>query len=220
LERKHVLLFSVILIIVMTLLACDTETFTALLSSATATPTRTPRPTFTPRAIATPEDTPTLEPSPTTAASPTLTPRPTLRPATKAPTAPPAPPKPQFEWKQSSSGNQGLCPQADIYEIKGRVNAPGQGYVCGVHVVLLNKYGRVAAQADSICGDQLNPEHSVSCFETNNIANYHLDATADRTNGPFILRLTRSVNDLTPISTDVKIEFPVTGGRFYIDWTK
>ena len=224
LERKRVLIFSAILIVVVTLLACDTGTFTAFLDTGTATPTRTPRPTFTPRATATPEDTPTPETTPTTAASPTLTPRPTLRPATKAPVVPTAVPKPQFEWKQNPAGNQGLCPQTDgTYEVKGRIYVSGQGYIGGIHVVALDKSGKVVAQMDSrpdTADDPLNIEWGVSCFEEKNKFNYQLDVSAGRNNQPFILRLTRSANDLTPISTDVRMEFPVTGGRFYIDWTK
>ena len=220
-ERKRVLIFSAILIVVVTLLACDTGTFTAFLDAGTATPTRTPRPTFTPRATATLEDTPTPEVTPTIAASPTLTPRPTLRPATKAPVVPTAVPKPQFEWKQSSSGNQGLCAQNDgTYEIKGRINAPGQGYVGGIHVILMDKTGKIISQMDSLVQDQMNLEWGVSCFEEKNLFNYQLDASAGRGNQPMTLRLTRSVSDLTPISPDVKIDFGATGGRIYIDWTK
>ena len=218
------LFFSVLFIVVLVLLACDASTFTALLESGTATPTRTPRATFTPRVTATPEDTPTPETTPTTAASPTLTPRPTLRPATKAPVVPTAVPKPQFEWKQSPSGNQGLCPQSDgTYEVKGRINAPGQGYVGGIHVIALDRSGKIIAQMDSrpdTADDPLNVEWGVSCFEEKNKFNYQLDVSAGRGNQPMTLRLTRSAGDLTPISTDVKLEFPATGGRYYIDWTK
>ena len=220
-ERKRVLIFSAILIVVVALLACDTGTFTALLDAGTATPTRTPRGTFTPRATATLEDTPTPETTPTIAASPTLTPRPTLRPVTKAPPPPTAVPKPQFEWKQSSSGNQGLCAQNDgTYEVKGRINAPGQGYIGGIHAVLMDKSGKIISQMDSLVPEQMNLEWGVSCFEDKNLFNYQLDASAGRGNQPMTLRLTRSANDLTPISTDVKIDFGATGGRIYIDWTK
>lgn len=211
LERKRVLMFSVFLVVALTILACDSETFSAFLEEGTATPTRTPRPTFTPRATSTPEDTPTPEVTPTLAASPTPTQRPTIRPATKAPATPTAVPKPQFEWKQSSSGNQGLCPQTDgTFEVKGRINAPGVGYVGGVHVVLTDKGGKIISQMDSLSPDQMNLEWGVSCFEDKNLFNYQLDATAGRGNQPMILHLTRSASDLTPISPDVKLDFPAT----------
>lgn len=223
-ERKRVMIFGAILIAVAALLACDTGTFTAFLSPGTATPTRTPRSTFTPRATATPEETPTPEASPTPAASPTPTQRivPTARPATRVPTVPPPPPKPQFEWRQRPDlGKQGLCPQSDgTFEVKGRINAAGVGYVGGVHVILMDKNGKIISQMDSLYVEQMNVEWGVNCFEEKTMFNYQLDASAGRANQPMTLRLTRSVNDLTPISPDVKLDFPVTGGRFYIDWTK
>jgi hypothetical protein len=142
-------MFCAILIAVVALLACDTGTFTAFLDAGTATPTRTPRATFTPRATATPEETATPEPSPTIAASLTPPPRATVRPATKPPTVPPAPPKPQFEWRQSPSGNQGLCDAGPgTWEVKGRINAPGQGYVGGIHVILMDKTVKIISKMD------------------------------------------------------------------------
>lgn len=218
LERKRVLLASAILIVVAALLACDMGTFTAFLDAGTATPTRTPRPTFTPRATATPEDTPTPEATATTPASPTPTQRATARPATKAPTAPPAPPKPQFEWRQSPSGNQGLCEQADVWEVKGRIH-DGRDYVGGIYVIVLDKDGRFVAGMTSRYPEELNPEWDVSCFEGKNKFNYQVDISAGRANGPLTLRLVRSASDRTPISTDVKLDVN-RAGRWYIDWAK
>jgi hypothetical protein len=220
LERKRVLIFSAILIVVVALLACDTGTFTAFLDAGTATPTRTPRGTFTPRATATPEETPTPEATPTTAASPSPTLRPTLRPATKPPTAPPPPPKPQFTWRRNpdNMGAQGLCPQSDgVYEIKGRLKQ-NNDYAGGIHIVALDSTGKMIKQMDSLNKEQMNLEWGVNCREEKNLFNYQLDVTAGRMNQPFIIRITRSAADLTPISPDVPIQFESSGGRFYLDW--
>ena len=118
-------------------------------------------------------------------------------------------------------GKQGLCPQNDgTYEVKGRINATGVGYIGGVHVILMDKSGKIISQMDSLFKEQMNLEWGVSCLEEKNLFNYQLDASAGRNNQPMTVRLTRSASDLTPISTDAKIEFPATGGRWYIDWTK
>ncbi len=221
LERKRVLIVGAILIVVAALLACDTGTFTAFLDPGTATPTRTPRPTFTPRATATPESSPTPEVTPTTPASPTLTPRPTLRPATKAPVVPTAVPKPQFSWRRATDniGSQGLCSQNDgVYEIKGRIKQ-NNDYAGGIHVVALDSTGKMIAQMDSLNKEQMNLEWGVNCREEKNLFNYQLDVTAGRMNQPYIVRITRGANDLTPLSDNVSIQFESSGGRFYLDWT-
>jgi hypothetical protein len=203
----------------LTLLACNLETFTALLPAGTATPTRTPRPTFTPRATATQELPPTPEPTATSAASPTPTQRvvATTRPVTKAP---PAPPKPQFEWRQNPDniGSQGLCPAGPgTYEIKGRIRRNNE-YVGGVHVVALDSTGKIVAQTDSTPKEYLNPEWGVNCREEKNLFSYQLDVSAGRNNQPIIVRITRSASDLTPISPDIPIRFEADGGRYYLDW--
>ncbi|MBI5651607.1 MAG: hypothetical protein HZC40_14365 [Chloroflexi bacterium] len=218
--------FLILTLTTLALLACDAGTLIAM-ANPTTTPTRTPRPTFTPRAIATttPEEPPTPEPTETSSASPTQTRRVVAttasRPATAKPAAPTAPPAPQFLWKQSSSGNQGRCDAGPgVFEIKGRINAPGKGYIGGVNAVALDKDGKIVAQFVSLGTDPpLNPEWSVSCFEEKNIFNYKLDVSAGRGNGPITLRLTRSANDLTPVSADLKIDIS-QGGRWYIDWTQ
>lgn len=221
-ERKKLLLCGTLLIVAAILLACNLETFTALLPAGTATPTRTPRPTFTPRATPTPEESPTPEPTATTAASPTPTQRvvATARPAPKAPTAPPAPPKPQFIWRRADNlAMQGLCPAGPgTYEIKGRIQQNGE-YVGGVHVVALDSTGKIITQADSTPKEYLNPEWGVNCREAKNIFSYQLDVSAGRGNQPIIVRITRSASDLTPISPDVPVTFDASGGRFYLDWT-
>jgi hypothetical protein len=218
--------FLILILAALTVLACDAGTLISMVNP-TKTPTRAPRPTFTPRAVATatPEEPPTPEPTETLSASPTPTRRvvPTTapRPATAKPAAPTAPPAPQFAWKQSSSGNQGRCDAGPgVYEIKGRINAPGRGYIGGINAVALDKDGRIVAQFVSLGTDPpLNPEWGVSCFEEKNIFNYKLDVSPARGNGPITLRLTRAPNDLTPISFDVKIDI-AQGGRWYIDWTQ
>ncbi len=221
-ERKRVLMFCAILIVVLTLLACDTETFTALLSPGTATPTRTPRATFTPRATATQEASPTPEATATAAASPTPTQRvvATVRPVTKAPTAPPAPPKPQFAWRQNPDniGSQGLCPAGpSTYEIKGRIRQ-NNDYAGGVHVVAIDSTGKIVAQMDSIAKEYMNLEWGVNCREERNLFSYQLDVSAGRNNQPIVVRITRSASDLTPISPDIPIRFESDGGRYYLDW--
>lgn len=222
LNRAIVLLIAGL--VVLATLACNAATEFLALTSPTETPTRTPRPTFTPRPVftPTPEDTPTPETTEAPAASPTPTKRPvvTARPATAKPVVPTAPPAPQFAWKQSSSADQGRCDAGpSVYEIAGRVH-DGKAYVGGIHVVLIDKNGKVIAQTDSLYPINLNPESFVSCFAKQNINSYKLDASPGWFNGPLTLRLTRSATDLTPISTDVKINFDSSGGRYYIDWTQ
>jgi hypothetical protein len=221
LERKRVLICSIICIVVATLLACDTGTFTAFLDSGAATPTRTPRPTFTPRATAspTPEDTETPEATPTTAATRTSTPRvvATARPATKVPTAPPAPPQVQLFHREPG---QGLCTTgAPVFEVKGRIKI-GTAWAAGIHVIAIDKSGKIIAQTNSWGEEQLNPEWGVSCWQEKNLYNYQMDVTAGWYNGPLTLRLTQSATDLTSISTDEKLTFDASGGRYYIDWIK
>jgi len=213
----------VILLAALTLLACDTSTFVSLLNRSTPTPTMTRRPTFTPRPAATPtpEDTPTPEPTATTAASPTPTRRPVVVATPRPPTAKPpvAPPAPVFAWKQSPSGNQGRCDAGpSVYEVKGRVH-DGAGYTAGIHVMALDKDNKIIAQSDSWGPGQMNPEWGVSCFESKNNYNYQLDLSAGRNATGVRLRLTRGLNDQTPISPDVPIDLS-TSGRWYIDWTK
>jgi len=220
LKRNRELFLLGIALVIFALLACDAGNLIAFVSP-TSTPTRTPRPTFTPRPTVTPtpEDTPTPAPTATLVPSPTTRrPAATVRPATKAPTAPPAP---QFEWKQASHGNQGRCPAGPgTFEIKGRISSPGEGYVGGITVVLLGKSGKVIGKTTSRYPIELNPEWGVSCFEEKNMFNYQLDASAGWFDGPLTLRLVRSATDLTPISTDVKITFDASGGRYYIDWER
>jgi hypothetical protein len=216
-------MFLIVAIVGLALLACDAGTFTAMLSQATPTSTRTPRPTFTPRPqfTPTPEDTPTPEASPTTSATntpikPTAAPP---KPATaKPPAQPTAPPQPQFEFKRVPG--QGLCPTGSpVYEIKGRIQVGGK-YTSGIHVVVLDKNGKLVAQTDSRGEIDLNPEWGVSCWAEKNLYNYQLDVSAGWYEGPLTLRLTRSATDLTPISYDEKISFDAAGGRYYIDWAK
>ena len=212
-----------LMMVALALLACEASNVVALVVKPTATPTRTLRPTFTPRpsATSTPEDTPTPEPTDTPAASPTPTRRAvvaTPRPAaTKPPTAPPAP---QFAWRVlANDSTHGKCSTgAPVFEVKGRINKSGVGYIAGVHVVLLDKSGHIVAQRDSWGPDQMNPEWGVSCFESKNLFNYQLDATAGWYNGPLVLHLTKSATDLTPISPDAILTFDSSGGRYYIDF--
>jgi hypothetical protein len=220
------MIFLGAVLVALSLLACDTGTFTALLNFGTATPTRTARPTFTPRPAATPtlEDTPTPEATATIAASPTASPRATAVPrpaATKPPVATAPPPAPKFEWRQDpDTGHQGICDAGPgTFEVKGKIH-DGHEYVGGVHIVALDAKGKMIAQMDSIYAEYQNIEWGVSCFEEKNRVSYQLDVAAGRMEQPFILRLVRSANDLTPISTDVKLIYPATGGRFYINWTK
>ncbi|MBI5305059.1 MAG: hypothetical protein HY868_23205 [Chloroflexi bacterium] len=223
-NRVRVLL--VLVLAALTVLACDTSSFVALLDQSTPTPTRTPRPTFTPRPsfTPTPEDTPTPEPTATSAASATPTRRGTTAPVVKPPTAKPVtapPPAPTFAWKQRQDMSaQGRCDAGpSVYEVKGRIH-DGTDYVGGIHVVVLDKDGKVVAQKDSWPRDQMNLEWGVNCREEKNLFNYQLDISAGRSSGPLILRLTRSATDLTPISTDIRIDVDGNGGRWYLDWTK
>ena len=211
-----------LVIVALALLACDASSLVALVVNPTETPTRTPRPTFTPRpsdtptpeATATPEATRTPEASPTpTRRAVVATPRPV---ATKPPAAPPPPALP---WHQSPNlGIQGLCPAGPgTFEVKGRIQQNGE-YTGGIHIVLLDSTGKVINQMDSIYKEQMNLEFHVNCREDKNLFNYQLDASAGRMNQPMTLHITKSATDLTPISPDVKLDFPPDGGRYYIDW--
>ena len=210
---------------VLTVLACDTGNLIAL-GNATVTPTRTPRPTFTPRPLfsPTPEESPTPEvtdtpvPSPTTQRA-TATAVPKVA-ASRTPTKPAATAPPQFLFRVlSSDGSHGKCATgAPLYEIKGRI--AGADYLAGIHVVLLDKENKIVSQIDSWGRDTMNLEFGVSCFEEKNLFNYQLDATAGWYNGPLILRLTKSANDLSPLSPNVPITFDASGGRYYIDFVQ
>lgn len=220
-ERKRVLVVSVILV-ALTLLACNLDTVTTLVARATTTPTstRTPRPTFTPYYTATPEPTATPEATATRAPSPTLTARAvaTARPATKAPTPPPAP---QFIWRRGDNlDKQGMCPAGPgTFEVKGRIYSNTlKAYVGGVHIIALDSSGKVIARMDSLYPEQMNPEWGVNCREAKNLFSYQLDVSAGRGSQPIIVRIVRSSTDLTPISPDVAIQFGSEGGRYYLDW--
>jgi hypothetical protein len=224
LERNRVLTLLVLLI-ALTLLACNLDTVSTLVARATATPTstRTPRPTFTPYYTATPEPSPTREATATPALSPTPTARAvaTARPATKAPTAPPAPPTPQFVWRRSENlDKQGMCPAGPgTFEVKGRIYSNAlKAYVGGIHIIALDSTGKVIARMDSLYPQQMNPEWGVNCREAKNLFSYQLDVSAGRGNQPIIVRIVRSATDLTPISPDVAIQFGPEGGRYYLDW--
>ncbi len=208
--------------VALVLLACEAGNLVALVNAPTATPTRTLRPTFTPRPVATdtPEDTPTPEATDTPAPSPTATKRvATAKPATPKPATAAPPPPPQFAWKVlANDGSHGKCEAGPgTYEIKGRVWGPSD-YDGGIHVVLLDNAGKVVAQMDSRYPIELNPEWNVSCFESKNLFNYQLDASAARNNGPLTLHLTKSAGDLTPISPNATVTFDASGGRYYIDF--
>jgi len=207
--------------IALALLACDAGNLVAMVNPPTETPTRTLRPTFTPRPAVTPtsEDTPTPQATDTPSASPTATKRAvaTTRPATPKPAATAPPPPPQFAWKViASDGSHGKCTTGvPVFEIEGRIWSGT--YIGGIHVVALDKDGKIVAQMDSLYPDQQNLEHNVSCFG-DTLPSYKLDVTAGRFNGPLILRLTKSAIDLTPISPDAQITFDASGGRYYIDF--
>ncbi len=222
LKNKRLIGMLGLVLVTIGLLACDASNVVALVVKPTDTPTRTPRPTFTPR----PSDTPTPEATATPAATDTplasstptkravvATPRPA---ATKPPAPPPPPPLP---WHQSPNlDNQGLCPAGPgSFQVKGRIQENGQ-YTGGIHIVLFDSTGKVIDQMDSFYEIQMNLEEHVNCRETRNRFNYQLDASAGRMNQPMTLRIVKSATDLTPISSDVKLDFPPDGGRYYIDW--
>jgi hypothetical protein len=223
LKNKRLVGLVSLVAIALALLACDAGDLVAMVNQPTETPTRTLRPTFTPRPAVTPtsEETPTPQATNTSSASPTATKRvvATTRPATPKPAATAPPPPPQFAWKVlASDGSHGKCDAGpSTYEIKGRVWGPST-YVGGIHVVLLDNSGKVVAQMDSRSPEELNPEWNVSCFESKNLFNYQLDASAARNSGPLTLRLTKSAGDLTPISPNVTVIFDASGGRYYIDF--
>jgi hypothetical protein len=213
-----------LIVVAMGLLACEATNIVAFLNQPTETPTRTPRPTFTPRPseTSTPEDTPTPETTDTPEASPTSTKRAVIvRSPTPKPTTPPQPTTPQFAWHQDPNvGSQGRCDAGpSVFEVKGRVISGGN-YLGGIHVVVLDRDGKVVAQTDSIYPIQMNLEEHVSCFEVRNRFNYQLDVTAARNNGPLTLRLTKSAGDLTPISTDIKFDVDASGGRWYYNFVQ
>jgi hypothetical protein len=134
----------------------------------------------------------------------------------------PQPSPPKFLWKQSPRLDiQGRCDAGpSVFEVKGRIH-DGRDYVGGVHVVALDRNGNIIAQMDSLYREQMNLEWGVNCREEKNLFNYQLDISAARMNSPITLCLTRSANDLTPISTDIKINVdPNSGGRWYYDWTQ
>lgn len=111
-----------------------------------------------------------------------------------------------------------MCPAGPgVYEIKGRIQLNGQ-YVGGVHVVALDSTGKIVSQMNSLYEEQMNTEFWVNCRQEFNRFNYQLDVAAGRMNQPFIVRITRSAADLTPISPDVQIQFEAGGGRYYLDW--
>lgn len=221
-DNKRLIGVVGLVMVALALLACEAGNLVAMINPPTVTPTRTLRPTFTPRPAATdtPEDTATPEATDTPAASPTATKRVVV--ATRAPTKPAAtapPPPPQFAWKVLSNDDKhGKCDAGpSTYEIKGRVWGPTD-YAGGIHVVLLDNAGKVASQMDSRFPIELNPEWNVSCFESKNLFNYQLDASAARNNGPLTVRLTKSAGDLTPISPSATVNFDASGGRYYIDF--
>ncbi len=222
-KKKRLIGFFGLTLVTLALLACEVGNFVALVNPPTETPTRTPRPTFTPRPAATdtPEDTPTPDATNTPEASPTPTKRPvnTARPVTPKPSATSAPPPPQFAWTvHANDDTHGKCSTgAPVYEVKGRIFAKND-YVGGAHVVLIDHSGKIIAQRESWGRDQMNLEWGVSCFETKNLFNYQIDGTAGWSNGPLILRLTKSAGDLTPTSPDVPITWDAAGGRYYIDF--
>ena len=205
------------------LLACDPGSLVVALNPSTATPSRTPRPTFTPRPAETdtPEATSTPEATDTPEASPTPTKRAVtiVRTATKPP--PTAIPPPKFAWTvKPEDGDRGFCPNGTpVYEIKGRIWA-NNDYLGGAHLVLIDHSGKIVAQGNSWPRDQMNLEWGVSCISDKNLFNYQIDGTAGWSNGPLILRLTKSSGDLTPTSPDVPITWDAAGGRYYIDFVQ
>ncbi len=221
-KRNRLTILLGVAVIAFALLACDAGEIVALVSPTTPTPTRTPRPTFTPRPqfSPTPESSPTPEVTDTplpTIAAPTRPP--TAKPVVVAPkpTSPPPPPQPQLFHRDPG---QGMCTTGSpVFEVKGRIKI-GSTWAEGVHVIALDKAGKVVAQTNSWGELQLNPEWGVSCFQEKNLYNYQMDVSAGWFNGPLTLRLTKSATDLTPISTDEKLTFDATGGRYYIDWVK
>ena len=203
------------------LLACDAGTLVAQFNPPTPTPSRTPRPTFTPRPAET--DTPEPSPTPETTDTPEPSPTPTkravtvVRTATK-PAATPIP-APKFAWTaKSNDSTHGKCATGvPVFEVEGRVWSGS--YIGGIHIVAIDKDGKIVAQMDTLYPDQQNREFGVSCFE-DTLPSYKLDLSAGWVNGPLTLRLTKSAGDLTPISPDVQLTFDGSGGRYYIDFVK
>jgi hypothetical protein len=224
LKDKRFLGLVCLVVMAMGLLACEATNIVAFLNQPTETPTRTPRPTFTPRPseTSTPEDTPTPEATDTPEASPTSTKRAVIvRSPTPKPTTPPQPTTPQFAWHQDpNTGNQGWCDAGpSVFEVKGRTVSGGD-YVGGIHVVVIDRDGKVINQMDSLYRIQMNLEEHVNCREVRSLFSYQLDFSAARNNGPMTVRLTKSATDLTPISTDIKFDVDSSGGRWYYNFVK
>jgi hypothetical protein len=215
LERKRVLLFSAILIIVVTLPACDTGTFTAFLDTGTATPTRTARPTFTPRASPTPEDTATPEATPTLEPTQTPTRRivPTVRPATKAPATAAPPPAPKFSVQVTDSFD---CPQGSqgaVYEVLMRVNrsTPPPIFLGDYVIELRSPDGSFRKTTVTVPDDQqiMSMLGGANCHADNFWPyNAKIDAAEVRgLPGPYFVRVIKSLTDSTPLSPNVTVNF-------------
>jgi hypothetical protein len=221
--RKLKLFGAVVLVLALTLLACDTGNLIAF-QNATATPTKTPRPTFTPQPslTPTPEDTPTPLPAVTDTPKvpPTATRRAaTARPATKAPTVPPPPPKPSFSVTIDSGY---FCDQANdpIWEVVARFNrssdrAFAEGYVFGVFTA----DGRLLTTTEvSPSNEYTERGIDINCrapkFYPYSVKK---DVSQFRMQVPLIIRVVRSKTDLTPLSPDFKADF-AQPGRYFIEY--
>lgn len=222
-HRTLKLFGAVLLVLALSLLACDTGNLIAF-QSATATSTRTPRPTFTPQPSITPTPQDTETPSPTATNTPRVAPTATrgavVRPATKAPTAPPPPPKPSFPVVID---NAYFCDQGNdpVWEIVGRINriTPPAIFLGGYVLGIFTSDGRLLTTTDpSVPDDQQIIGLNFNCRAYNRyVYNVKKDVSQFRMQVPLIIRVVKSQSDLTPLSPDFKADFGQPG-RYFLEY--
>ncbi len=209
---KH---FGIGFAITLTILACDANTFTALLG-ATPTPTRTPRATFTPRPpeTPTPEESPTPEATGTSAATPTRT----RIAATRTPTTRPSPappPPPQFPVLLTQWYDCPQSPQSGVYEIVGRVQRAASPQIFLGDYVLETRSadGTFRRTSASLHNEAVVQQifGSTDCKSDNRWQyNLKMDMADIRGQSGFIARMIRSQQDSTPLSKEVTLDFART----------
>ncbi len=204
---------AVVLVLALTLLACDTGNFIAF-QSATATPTKTPRPTFTPPPSLTPtpeEDTPT--PLPTVTETPKVKPSATRgsqavsKPATKAPAPPPPPPPPSFPIRLDE-GYACPQPQDPIWKFTGRIQRESdKGWADGYSLGVFTRDGRFLKASEPSAPD-FSETLNGNCKAQNRYrSNVEVDVSEFRMQVPLVVRVIRSKSDHTALSPDFVADF-------------
>ena len=214
-KNKRGMFLVGLIVVAITLLACDGGEIIALATNPTATSTRTPRPTFTPR----PSETPLAVDTPIPAA--TETPAATA-PATKKPAvssvavsskassvAPPPPAAPSYSvnFLESYTCEQG----ADVYDVLGRIRSASTRKMLGGFVIaILTPSGQIipGLTFESVPDEyQFNGLYSNCKVDKWWNHNMKLDASELRGKGSFLVRVIKSKTDPTPLSKDVPVDF-------------